>query len=367
MKFICSKQALSDSISTVQKAVSTKTTFPILEGILIECSSKLKMTANDLELCIECYTDADIIKEGSIVVNSRMFGDIIRKLPDSEVLVELRDNDIIYIECEKSHFEIKGLSTNGFPEIPDVEAENTIYISQKILKEMIRQTIFAVSSDENRPILTGSLVEYQNKSLTIVSIDGFRLALRKNNINIAQNLSFDSVIPGKTLNEVMKILQPIDDEITIYSSQNNIVFDMKNCKVSSRLLKGEYLKYKNLILDDCEIEVMVNTKDMLAGVERASLVTLDEKKCPVIFDINEDRIILYSNTSIGSVREEISVEGKGNQVNTGFNPKYFIDALKAIENEKIVMRFTSNVGPCTLTPVASDDFVYMVLPVRLSE
>ena len=182
MKVICSKDILSEGINIVQKAVSTKTTLPILEGILLEAGEKFKLTGNDLEIGIECYIEADIQSKGSIVLNSKMFGDIVRRLPDSEVLIEVKENNLVIIECENSHFELKGLSASGFPAIPLIVKENTFVINQKIIRDMIKQTIFAVSADENRPILTGSLIEFKNGEMTFVSIDGFRLALRKSNV-----------------------------------------------------------------------------------------------------------------------------------------------------------------------------------------
>jgi DNA polymerase-3 subunit beta len=358
------KDVLLDGINIVQKAVATKTTKPILEGILIECNSTLKMTANDSEICIECKINADILIEGAIVINSKMFGDIVRKLPNAEVLIFLKENDIVYIECENSKFEIKGIPIDGFPEIPIVEKINFFKINQKLLKEMIRQTIFAVSIDENRPNLMGSLIQFIGTEIFIVSIDGFRLALRKYNYKNGESYNFSKVIPGKTLNEVMKILQPIDSEIEVYSSNTQIVFDIGNYKIVSSLVNGEYLNYKNFIPTENEIIVKVNKKEILSSIERASLITSEEKKYPVLFNVYEEKIVLTSNTNLGSVREELNVTGKGNTVNVGFNPKYFIDALKIIDNDEIYLKFTSSSGPCTITPVDLDDFAYMVLPVR---
>jgi len=364
MKVVCSKENLMNGINIVQKAVSTKTTLPILEGILIEAGNQFKLTGNDLEIGIECYVDADVRKDGAIVLNARMFSDIVRRLPDSEVLLEVKDGHVVIIECENSHFEIKGLEASGFPALPPIKMENAFKISQKIIKDMIRETIFAVSTDENRPILTGSLIECKNRELVFVSIDGFRLALRKNTVDNDES-TLKVVVPGKTLLEISKILQPVDDEISIYSTNNQILFDMGKCKVVSRLLEGEYLNYKGIIPVDYETSIRVNTKEMLSSIERASLViTAEERRYPVRFNIGNDKIIVTSNTDIGAVREELRVDMNGKSLDIGFNPKYFMDALKVIEDEEVQIFFTTSVGPCTIKPVEGDAFAYMVLPVR---
>jgi DNA polymerase-3 subunit beta len=364
MKVICSKENLMEGINIVQKAVSTKTTLPILEGILLEAEDKLKLTGNDLEIGIECYVEADVKRKGAIVLNARMFGEIVRRLPDSEVLLEVKENNAVVIECENSLFEIKGIASDGFPALPSIEKENAIKISQKILKDMIKQTIFAVSLDENRPILTGSLFEYKEGKLSIVSIDGYRLALRTINPEFAvedRNL----VIPGKTLNEISKIIQPVDDELNIYTTGNQILFDMGKCILVSRLLEGEYLNYMGIIPKEHETRVTVNTKELLACFERASLViTSDERRYPVKLDINDEMMVITSNTEIGNAREEIRLEMEGKKLEISFNPRYFIEALRVVDNEVVNIYFTSSIGPCTIRPLQGDEFVYLVLPIR---
>lgn len=363
MRVVCSKENLMEGINIVQKAVSTKTTLPILEGILLEASDKLKLTGNDLEIGIECFVEADIQAAGSVVLNSRMFGDIVRRMPDSEVLIEVKSNNMVVIDCENSHFEIKGLPPAGFPALPEIKKENAFSINQKTIREMIKQTLFAVSIDENRPILTGSLIECKENQLICVSIDGFRLALRKNSIENT-SADFRVVVPGKTLNEILKILEPVDEPLTIYSSNNQILFDMGKCKVVSRLLEGEYLNYKGIIPQDHETKVNISTKELLSSIERASLITMEEKRYPVRFSIQDDKLVITSNTDIGAVREEIRVEMEGNKLDIGFNPRYFIDALKVIEDETVDIYFTSNVGPSTIRPLDKESFAYMILPIR---
>ncbi|MGI6777180.1 MAG: DNA polymerase III subunit beta [Acetivibrionales bacterium] len=364
MKVICSKENLINGINIAQKAVSPKSTLPILEGILLEAGEKFKLTGNDLEIGIECFIEADIINQGSIVLNSKIFGEIVRRLPDSEVLMELKENEMVLIDCENSHFEIKGLKADGFPSLPVIEKENALKISQKLIKEMIKQTIFAVSVDENRPILTGSLIECSSGQLTFVSIDGYRMALRKNNVS-NETSDIKVVVPGKTLNEISKILQPSDEEVAIYNAANQILFDLGNCKIVSRLLEGEYLNYGNIIPKEYETKVKVRVKDILSSIERASLIiTNEERRYPVRFNICDDNIIITSNTDVGAAKEEIRVEMDGKDLDIAFNPRYFIDCLRVIEDEFVEIFFTNNVGPCTVKPVEDDYFSYMVLPVR---
>lgn len=363
MKVVCSKSNLIEGISVVQKAVSTKTTLPILEGILLEAADSFKMTGNDLEIGIECYIEADIQQAGSVVLNSKMFGEVIRRLPDAEVFIECKENHVVIIECENSHFELKGIPASGFPALPTIQKQNYFEINQKILRDMIKQTLFAVSTDENRPILTGSLIECVNGELNLVSIDGFRLALRKNKI---ENVSdFNVVVPGKTLGEIGKILQPVDEHITVYYSGNQILFDLGKCKVVSRLLEGEYLNYRGILPKDSDTRVKTDTKELLSSIERASLLTVDDKRYPVKFKIEDERIIISSNTELGAVREEVRVDMSGNPLEIGFNPRYFIDALRVIEDEQVEIHFTTSVGPCTVKPVEKDKYAYLVVPVRM--
>lgn len=364
MKIVCSKENLLNGINIVQKAVSAKTTMPILEGILFDAGNNLKLVGNDLQIGIECFVDADIINKGSIVLNSRIIGDIVRRLPDSEVLIEVKDNNEVSIECENSHFTIKGLNSEGFPDLPFVSRENEFKINQNLLKEMVRQTIFAVSLDENRPILTGTLIECKNGQLTFVSIDGFRMALRRESID-NKDAELNVVVPGKTLNDIVKIIQSEDEDISIYSSKGTVLFDMGNCKMVSRLLEGEYLNYNSIIPEENKTKVRINTKDLLRAIERAALVIpSDEKRYPISFQIKDDIMVISSNTEIGAVKEEIRIITEGKEIDIGFNPRYFIDALRVIDCENIDIYFTTSIGPCTLRPIEGDSFIYMILPVR---
>jgi len=364
MKFVAAKAILVDAISTVQRSVAQKGVMAILEGILITAKSELKFTTNDLEMGMEYTVESDVLEEGTIVVSSKIFGEIIRKMPDANITIALKDSDTISIDCENSHFEIKGLPSESFPLLPSVVPENTLSLAQGAIKDMIKRTSFAVGVDENRPVLTGSLLECKDNMLTMVAIDGFRMALRKAESK-EKVPDFKMIIPGKTLNEIAKVLDIVDDKVNIYTAKNQAMFEVKHCKFTSRLIEGEYLNYNRFIPESYETVIKVNIGYILPSVERAALVTQEERKYPVIFDINGDKLVVYSNTGLGTVREEIEVEGNGTKMQIGFNPKYFIDALRGIDSQYAEICFTSDVGPCIIRPIATEDFIYMILPVRI--
>ena len=366
MKIICSKENLLNGINIVQKAVSTKTTLPILEGILLNADEKFKLTGNDLEIGIECFVEADIRETGSIVINSKIFGDIVRRLPDSEVLIEVKENNLVIVECENSHFEIKGINPNGYPALPNVDKENVLTLTQGKLKDMIRQTVFAVGTDENRPVLTGSLIEVKDKELVVVSIDGFRLALRRKILEGDVN-DFSVIVPGKTLNEISKILQAGEEEVYIYNSNNQIVFDAQSWRIVSRLIEGKFLNYNSLLNKEFETRVIINIKEFQSSLERASLISMNDKNSPVKLSIGNDRIIITSNAELGAVREEIKVDIEGNNLEIGYNPAFLIDALKAIDEDRAAIYFITTNAPCTLRPVVenNNDFAYLVQAVRI--
>lgn len=365
MKIICSKENLVAAINTVQKAVATKTTLPVLEGILIEAEDNVKLLATDLEIGIEYFLEADIVDKGCVVIDSKILGDIARKLPDSEICIESNsENNMVKIECEASVFEISGKSASGYPTLPEIERNSAFTIQASTLKEIIKQTIFAVSTDEKRPILTGSLFELQNGVLHVVSIDGFRLALKRETVSNEYG-DFSVVVPGKALNEIVKIIEPSDSEISIYQSYSQVLFDLKRCRIYSRLLEGEFLNYDNIIPKEFSIDVRVDSKQLLYAIERVSLLTRDDRKYPIRLLVEPDKLSIKTNTDLGSAREEIAAETSGNELEIGFNPKYLLDSLKVIEEEKICIGFTSNIGPCVIKPLEGQGFLHMILPVRL--
>jgi len=367
MKFICSRDRLMEAISVVQKAVSTRSTLPILDGILIEASSSegVKLTGYDLETGIECSVESDVTEGGSIVINSRLFGDIVRKLPDNQVSIESNNQLQISIESGSSVFSIKGMSADGYPKIPTVADAEKISLSQGLLRDMIRQTIFAVSTDESRPTLNGCFFSCDGFAIEMVAIDGFRLALRKQ--LIGQDLPvMKFIVPGKALHEVGRILESKDTEVVIYSSTNHILFDTGSVRIVSRLIQGEYMNYRAILPKTSQTTMLVSPAAMLNAIERASLIILSEdRRCPVQISMpNEETLVINASTELGTLHEEIPVSITGEKIDIDFNPRYFIDALRVIDKEEISIVFNGSNGPCVLKPTEGEDFSYLVLPLR---
>lgn len=368
MNFVCSKQNLIEGLNIVQKRSSTKTTMPILEGLLIEVlENEIKLTSNDLEIGIECTIPATVLDKGSTVVETKMFSEIIRKLPDDNITIFIDEKEIFNIECEGSFYKLSKIDPDEFPAFPEVKSENKIIIEQNKLKELIRQTIFAISMDENRAIFTGCLLEAEGNEMTIVGVDGFRLALNR----VAEecnNEKFSFVIPGKTLNEIAKILQPNDTEVKISVEQNQILFEMDNCRLASRLLEGTFLDYRNAIPIEKDTSILVNKTDLLNAFERIYILVRDDKKYPAKINISDGKLNITCNSTVGNAKEDIKIlEFQGNELEIGFNPKYFIDALKVIDDDEIVINFTSSIAPCVIVPAKGNRFAHMILPVRLKQ
>lgn len=365
MKISCEKNVLLEGINIVQKAVSTKSTLPILEGILLKAAEKLYLTGNDLELGIECHIDADIQQPGSIVLDAKILGEIVRKLPNDRVYIEVEENNSTYIKCGNTEFNIMGIDANEFPELPYITKGEKLTLKQYLLRSMIRQTSFAIATNENKLILTGSLLEADDDSLTLVSVDGYRLALRKEKID-SLNHKLSVIIPGKTLNELSRIIKDEEEDIYIYTTDKHILFEFDNCKMVSRLLEGEFLNYKQIIPDEHKLQVIADVKPLIDSIERTSLViTSDNVKAPVRFKITMDKISLSCITQTGRVQDSVQVETLGDDLEIGFNHKYFLDALKACETDQIVMEFNTNLNPCIIKPIEGDKFLYLILPVRL--
>ena len=369
MKFVCYKDKIIKALNSVVKGVASKTTMPILEGILIQTNdNEIKLTTYDLELGIEYTFESDVQEQGSTVVNANMFTEIVRKLPDAEIFISVNDNNLLTIECEGALYKLATMNPEEFPELPKIEIENSITLEQSALKNMIRKTIFAVSTEENRPIFTGCLFEIKNNKLNVVAIDGFRLALRTINIPVQVN-DFKAVIPGKTLNEVNKILTDSFDSIKIGVAKNQAVFEMENCKIVTRILDGEFLNYEAVIPTNWQTRIRVEKQNLLNSFERISLISASsiekEKKYPVKVSVDIGKMTISCTNQTGDAKEELYISTEGQNLEVGFNPKYFLDSLKAIDEEEVYVEFGTNVSPCLVKSVDNSDYVYMILPIRL--
>lgn len=372
MKFVCEKEKMIKAINSVVKGVSSRTPMPILEGILIQTNNQeIKLTTYDLELGIEYIIECNVEEQGNTVVNATMFSEIIRRLPDSDISITLNEKDLLVIECEGSLYKLSTMNPLEFPELPTIDIENSVELDQNTLKNMIRKTIFAVSVEENRPIFTGCLFEIQNNKINVVAVDGFRLGFKSNFLENSAN-NFNAVIPGKTLNEVNKIISDSFEKIKISISKNQALFEMENCKIVTRLLDGEFLKYDNVIPKTWETRIRVNKKDLQECFERISLISMSsiekERKYPVKVSIEIGKAIISCTNQAGDAKEEILVSTEGKNVEAGFNPKYFLDALKVIDDEEIFIDFGTSISPCIIRPVDEDDsYIYMILPIKIQD
>jgi len=373
MKIVCEKEKLLKCINSVVRGVPTRTTMPILEGIFIETNeNKVKMTTFDLELGIEYIIDCNVIEEGNIVVNAIMFSEIIRKLPDTDITITVNENKLLVIECEGSLYKLSTMNPDEYPELPKIDVEHSVLTEQRTLKDMIKKTIFAVSIEENRPIFTGCLFEIINNKLNVVAIDGSRMGWVSTYLPEKTN-DFKAVIPGKTLNEVNKIITDSFDSIKIGIAKNQAVFEMENCKIVTRLLEGEFLNYQNVIPNNWDTRIRINKYILQNCLERVSLISSSyaekEKKYPVKIKIEIGKVVLSCTNQTGDAKEEIYVDTEGKQLEIGVNPKYFLDALKVIEDEEIYIEFGSNISPCIIKPVeeTAQEYVYMILPIRIKE
>ena len=366
MKLICSKNELLKSVNISLKAVPSKTTMPILECILIDASaSEIKFTTNDMELGIETKVKGIIEEKGIIALDAKIFSDIIRKLPDNDVIIQTDANLNTTITCEKAKFTIPGKEGDDFAYLPVIEKNEGIELSQFTLKEVIRQTIFSIAANENNKLMTGELFEIKNNILTVVSLDGHRIAIRK--IELKESYSDKKVVvPGKTLNEISKILSgEVEDLVQIFFTDNHIVFEFDDTIVVSRLIEGEYFRIDQMLSSDYETKVCINKREFLDCIDRATLFVKESDKKPIIINIEDESMQLSINSQIGSMKEDIDIEKEGKDIMIGFNPKFLIDALKVIDDEQISIFLVNPKAPCFIKD-ENESYIYLILPVNFN-
>ncbi len=366
MKIVCKNDELISAINIALRAVSSKTTMAVLECLFIEArNGKILMTSNNMELGIKTEVPGRIDEEGQVAVNAKIFSDIARKLPVGSINISVDENYSMFINCGKAKFRIAAQSGNDFPVLPEIKKDSFITISEFTLKEVIRQTIFAVSDNEATKIMTGEHFEINGKNLTVTALDGHRIAIR----NIELKKVFDDkdvIIPGKTLNEISKIIEgDAEKEIVIYFSQNNILFELENTIVLSRLIEGKYLNVKQMISPDFDTKIKINKKELMDCIDRATLLVKESDKKPIIISIENSSIRLNMNTSIGTMDEEIDVEKDGNDLLIGFNPKFIMDVIKVIDEDEITIYMTNSKAPCFIRD-EKVSYNYLILPVNFS-
>ncbi len=366
MKIICSKSNLAKGVNTVYKAVPSKTTMPILECILIDATNDIiRLTANDMELGIQTDVEGEIIDRGMIAIDARIFSEIVRKLPDNDVVIETKENLQTMITCEKAKFDLSGKPGEEFSYLPIIEKDESIEISQFTLKEMIRQTIFSIADTESNKLMTGELFEIKNNVLRVISLDGHRISIRK--MELKDEVGDKKlIVPGKTLIEVSKILSgEAESMVNISYTSNHIVFEFDNTVVVSRLIEGEYFKVDQMLSNDYETKVRINKKELLSSIDRATLLVKEGDKKPIIINIGDEVMELKIKSQIGSMDEEIYISKEGKDLLIGFNPKFLIDALRVIDNEEVVLYLMNAKAPCFIKD-DEESYIYLILPVNFN-
>lgn len=366
MHIICDKSKLIEGMNIVMKAIPGKTTMMILECVVIEVkNNQIKLIANDLQLGIETLIDGEIKQEGSVAVGAKVFFEIIRKLPSDNVSITVDEEYHMNISCGKAKFNIMAKATDEFPYLPNIVKDKNVNISQFTLKDIIRQTVFSISDNENAKVMTGELFEIHDSELKVVSLDGHRISIRK----VKLNQSYDDVsviIPGKTLIEISKIINGgMDDEVSIFFTDKHVLFEFEDTIVLSRLIEGEYYKIDKMLSTDYETKVTVNKREMLECIDRSTLLLKESDKKPVIIDVQDDYMKFAMNSAIGSMDEDIDASKEGKDILIGFNPRFLMDALRVIDEDEITMYMINPKAPCFIRD-QEETYIYLILPVNFN-
>lgn len=366
MKIQCLKSDLLNSVNIVLKAVPVKSTMPILECLIVEVKDQsIKLIANDMELGIETQVKGNVLEPGTVALNAKVFSEIVRRLPENEVHISTDNNFMTEIICEKAKFSISGRSGEEFPSLPKIEKDNPVVISQFTLKEVIRQTVFSISDNESNKIMTGELFEIKKNELRVISLDGHRISIRK----IIMKDSYEDrkvIVPGKTLNEISKILSgEVSSLVNIFFTDKHVLFEFDDTVVLSRLIEGEYYRIDQMLSSDYETKVTINKKELVSCIERASLLIRETDKKPIIIDIRNNNFELKINTAIGSMNEEIDITLEGKDIVIGFNPKFLLDALRVIDDENVDIYLINAKAPCFIRD-KEQSYIYLILPVNIN-
>ena len=366
MKLVFTKSNLNKAVGIVMKAVPTRTTMNILECILIDATTnEIKFTGNDMELGIETIVEGEIIEKGKIAIDAKLFSEIVRKLPDNDITLTTDSNNNALITCEKSKFNIAGKSGDDFSYLPAIIKDKMITLSQFQLKEVINQTIFSIALNDNNKMMTGELFEVNEGTLKVVGLDGHRIAIR--NIKLeGRSDDVRVVIPGKTLQEISKILNAdAESLVNIYFTNNHVLFEFDQTHVVSRLIEGDYFKISQMLSNDYETKVSINKKEFLDSIDRANLLIREGDKKPIIINILNGLLQVNVNSAIGALNEDIDIDKEGKDIMIGFNPKFLMDALRVIDDENVTMYLVNHKSPCFIRD-KEENYIYLILPVNFT-
>ncbi|MCR5344758.1 MAG: DNA polymerase III subunit beta [Lachnospiraceae bacterium] len=366
MKIRCSQSNLLKGITTVSKAVSNKTSMAILECILVDASGdEIKLTANNMELGIETIVEGEILERGIIAFDTKIFSEIVRKLPDNDILITVESDMKTRIECEKSCFNIIGKSGEDFPYLPMIERNNKITISQFSLREIIRQTIFAINENDSNKMMGCELFRIHENELSVVSLDGHRVAIRKINLNNSYS-DKDLIVPGRTLQEIIKIINGgQEDNVNIYYTNNHILFEFDKTTVVSRLVEGEFFKISTMLSADYKTKVTINKRELLSGIDRSTVFVEGGDKKPIKMNIFNNILEISMASYSGSMKEEINIIKEGEDIMIGFNSKFFIDALRVIDDEEVSLYMVNPKAPCFIKD-KDESYIYLILPINFN-
>ena len=366
MKFICEKYLLQNACATASRAAASKSPIPALEGLLIEAGADVKVTGYNLREGIYTKLGANIQEPGSVIIGARFLGELLRRLPDGNLQMSADENNKIKVKCGRSEFNFVGIAVEDYPEMPDVDVMNHITLPQKILRSMINQTLFAVADNDIRPIYTGILFEIQEKELTLVAVDGYRLAKRTEELEGAQMDNCSFVVPGSALSDIERICDDSDDPVSISVGSKHISFTIGETVVISRRLEGDFLNYRKSIPDNFRFEVEVERAELSSVIDRVALIISEKNSNPVRMQFHDGSIDCYCVTPIGKAEDVCSCEGSGSDLEIGFNDRYLMDALKASGKDKLRLCLNTASSPCVIKAAdGSTNFTYMILPVRL--
>lgn len=361
------KNLLLENINVVSKAVSSKSTLPILECIMLTADESLKLTANDLSIGIESKEiDADIAQVGNIAIEAKVFLDIIRKMPSDFVTIETDENNITHFSGGKTKLKILGSNAEEFPLLPQISQDRGVTMNASMLKDMIKKTSFSIApEDSTRANLTGEFFQVRDNQLRVVAIDGYRISFGYSDYETA-GIDVSAIVPGKSIAELYKILpNEGEDEITIYFSDKHILFELPYCTMLSRIIEADYIRYDQIFNEDYSTIVTIDRLSLLDALERSLLISRDSKKNPIRIEISDDAVILTSTTELGTSFDEISADIDGQNLEIAFNPRYIIDVLKAIDDEKVICTFTLSSNPMFIKGAIDTRFRYMILPLRI--
>ncbi len=366
MRFTCEKNLLVQGLNIAGRTVAQKSSLSVIEGILCRAGQGIALTGYNMETAITYSVDADVSDPGACILPARLFGDIIRRLPEGPVTVVVDDNYKVSIRAGYASFTISAENADDYPDLPDVNEGKAIRIPQTAMKELISGTIFAVSENQGRPIHTGVKFEVANDSVSAIAVDGFRLARRVYHPKeeTGRNLSF--VVPAAGLKEVEKILSDADADVSFTLGNKHILFQIGNATLVCRLLEGEFLDWRRVVPTNCPIKLVANVGDLASSVERVGLIVSEKYKSPVRCIFSNQVLNMRTNTTIGAAEDRCSIAGDGKELEIGFNVRYLADALRVIPSEEVTMELTNGLSPIVLTPVDDKyDFAYMILPVRI--